>query len=392
VNFPSISRQGAKALRALHWLPAYAWQRTLRRPAPLGSTHVILAVADHFEPSFLPARPADYASADEQERRLERWCRAYPAAMAAFRDADGFPFRHTYFFPAEQWEPAIIDRLVAHCHAGGGEIEIHLHHGVRQPDTAANARRVLLDFRDHLWGRGCLSLWNGDPRPRYAFVHGNWALANSAGGRFCGVDDELQILADTGCYADFTLPSAPDGSQVATINSLYECAGPLRRRAPQRRARHLRVGRPPRTLPLIIQGPLGLAPRPPGRGWPPRIENGELTVRNPPTLRRFQLWVRASIGVRGRPTWSFVKLHCHGMDPRDEETLLGSPMRAFLTDLAGWARSTGAKIHFVTAREMTNIALAACDGRDGDPGAYRDYRLRATRQVRPDPAPARSSA
>jgi hypothetical protein len=25
---------------------------------------------------------------------------------------------------------------------------------------------------------------------------------------------------------------------------------------------------------------------------------------------------------------------------------------------------------------MVNIALAACDGHDGDPGAYRDYRLR----------------
>jgi hypothetical protein len=33
-------------------------------------------------------------------------------------------------------------------------------------------------------------------------------------------------------------------------------------------------------------------------------------------------------------------------------------------------------LHFVTAREMTNILLAACDGRDGNPGSYRDYRLK----------------
>ena len=38
----------------------------------------------------------------------------------------------------------------------------------------------------------------------YAFVHGNFALANSAGGRYCGVDEEMQILAETGCYADMT--------------------------------------------------------------------------------------------------------------------------------------------------------------------------------------------
>jgi hypothetical protein len=30
----------------------------------------------------------------------------------------------------------------------------------------------------------------------------------------------------------------------------------------------------------------------------------------------------------------------------------------------------------VTAREMVNIALAACDGHDGNPADYRDYRLR----------------
>ena len=41
---------------------------------------------------------------------------------------------------------------------------------------------------------GCLSRWDGKGEPRYAFVHGNWALANSAGGRFCGVDSEMQIL------------------------------------------------------------------------------------------------------------------------------------------------------------------------------------------------------
>ena len=28
------------------------------------------------------------------------------------------------------------------------------------------------------------------------------------GGQACGVDNEMEILANTGCYADFTLPSA----------------------------------------------------------------------------------------------------------------------------------------------------------------------------------------
>jgi hypothetical protein len=33
------------------------------------------------------------------------------------------------------------------------------------------------------------------------------------------------------------------------------------------------------------------------------------------------------------------------------------------------------RIHFATAREAFNIAMAAVDGRDGDPNLYRDYRL-----------------
>jgi hypothetical protein len=37
-------------------------------------------------------------------------------------------------------------------------------------------------------------------------------------------------------------------------------------------------------------------------------------------------------------------------------------------------------IHFVTARQMVNIIWAACDGRDGSPGEYRDYRLKLARE------------
>ena len=32
-------------------------------------------------------------------------------------------------------------------------------------------------------------------------------------------------------------------------------------------------------------------------------------------------------------------------------------------------------LHYVTAREMYNIAIAAMEGKSGDPNEYRDYRL-----------------
>jgi len=52
-------------------------------------------------------------------------------------------------------------------------------------------------------------------------------------------------------------------------------------------------------------------------------------------------------------------------------------MQRFLQELLENGHSGQAyRVHFVTAREMVNIALAACDGRDGNPGAFRDYRLK----------------
>ena len=174
----------------------------------------------------------------------------------------------------------------------------------------------------------------------------------------------MQILAETGCYADFTLPAAPHRAQIAKVNSLYECALPLSERAPHRKGRDLRRGRTAGIFPLMIQGPLGLDFTHEKRGqWMPRIENSEITSPHPPTMHRLELWRQSAITVQDRPDWVFIKLHCHGMDPRDYEAMLGAYIRSFLKDLAECAQSGAFHIHFVTAREMVNIALAACDGR-----------------------------
>jgi hypothetical protein len=379
-----IGEQLGKVLDALSWLPAYGWQRLSRRPSGHGSTHLIIALADHFEPAYLPEAPGEFARLDEQERRLEEWCRVYPKVFDAWRDADGYPFRHTYFSPAEQYHQSLIDRLAEHCQDGWGEVEIHLHHGIESPDTAENTRRQLLEFRDTLVAHGCLSRWEKDETPRYAFVHGNWALANSAGGRFCGVDEEMQILAETGCYADMTLPSTPSVAQTSKINSLYECALPLNRRAPHRRGRNLRAGQQPEIFPLMIQGPLCLNFAQRAKGLPvPKIENSALTSAYPPTLTRSRLWQQTAIRVEGQPDWVFIKLHCHGMDPTDKEAMLGSQIQRFLKELIEDSRASGKYVlHFATARELTNIILAACDGRDGNPGQYRDYHLRLIKPSR----------
>ena len=133
---------------------------------------------------------------------------------------------------------------------------------------------------------------------------------------------------------------------------------PLGQRAPHRRGRDLRVGHPPTTFPLIMQGPLTLAFTRTS-GWLPRpkIENGDLTRLTVPSMRRFALWRAQHIGVRGRPNWVFIKLHCHSMNQYDTDSLHGPGLRQFLDELVGGASARGEEIHFVSAREMTNAVL-----------------------------------
>src|SRR5260221_10637375 len=176
---------------------ASATRRALNSPVQ-GPVHLIFALADHFEPAIDPEDGQKRAPRAEQERRLESWIREYPKVVDLWRDHDGRPLNHTYFYPAEQYDEGLLDMLADHCHNGWGEVEVHLHHGVTHPDTAENTRHLLTEFRDRLAFRHrCLALEEGSTRPGYAFVHGNFALANSAAGRFCGVDSEMQILAET---------------------------------------------------------------------------------------------------------------------------------------------------------------------------------------------------
>jgi len=365
-----------KRLEYLRWMPSYLWQAATRRSLN-GPVHLIIALADHFEPAIVPDNGQARVPFDEQERRLERWCKVYPEVAERWRDHEGRPFVHTYFYPIEQYDKRLVARLADFCRNGWGEVEIHFHHGVGKADTPQRTRGLLTEIRDALaHEHGCLARTEDSDSPRYVFIHGNYALANSAGGRACGVDSEMQILAETGCYADMTLPASVfHWAQTAKINSLYECALPLDQRAPHRRGRDLQVGRAPRIFPLIVQGPL--LPDFTRRGRRRfGLECAALTKSNPPDIRRVPLWKRAAVSVQGRPEWLFVKLHCHGMDPTQDPAMLGAPMRKFLADLGEQSAQAGDLLHFVTAREMVNMILAACDGRDGNPGEYRDYRFR----------------
>ncbi|MBI5759248.1 MAG: hypothetical protein HZA46_12085, partial [Planctomycetales bacterium] len=104
---------------------------------------------------------------------------------------------------------------------------------------------------------------------------------------------------------------------------------------------------------LMIQGPLGLDWRTRKAGLLPRIENADLTGKNPPTLNRLRNWVRAGVRVEGRPNCAFVKLHTHGCKDGNLEMWLGPKAQEFHEALANESRqNSNFRFHYVSAWEM----------------------------------------
>jgi hypothetical protein len=352
------------------WLVPYVLQTGRRRAPRAGKpVHLLLCIVDHYEPKWEDAPP------EVARARVERWVREYPQQFGTLRDSDGRPPRHTFCYPFEEYEPTYLDALAQLCRAGFGEVEIHLHH---DGDTAEGLRAKLLAFKEILAGRhGLLARDRESGQLAYGFVHGDWALNNSGpDGRCCGVNDELTVLRQTGCYADFTLPSAPSPTQTRKINSLYYA-----RSRPDRPKSHdtgVDAGRGPGPddALLLVQGPLLLDWQNRKWGVLPRIENGCLQANQPPSLHRLELWLKARVQVPQRPDWFFVKLHTHGAQEPDQEVLLGAPMVRFHQALARRAAEEPSfHYHYVTAREMYNLVRAAEAGWQGSVAEARDFRL-----------------
>lgn len=310
--------------------------------------HLFLCVADHYEPDWRGA------SRDLADERVRRWRHGYPQAMRAIEDSRGRPPQHTFFYPAETYVPQHLDSLAEMSREGWGDVEVHLHH---DGDTADRLRTFLSDYVEQLAKVHGLLSRDEENRIRYAFVHGNWALDNSRpDGSRCGVNNEITVLLETGCYADLTMPSAPDPCQVRTINQIYYAQDDPERPCSHDRGVSARVGIVPRHDQLLmIQGPLCIRRLDLGRGRKWSLENGNLTSTQHPSIDRLRAWLDCGIGVVNRPDWRFVKLYTHGAQEDNAKMLLGEPMQRFHAELRTFAERFGINYYYVTAREMAQL-------------------------------------
>src|SRR5689334_3785947 len=88
------------------WLGEYVRQSRRRRSVRhIEEIHMLLCVADHFEPRW--GNVSDEVAAS----RVRQWVEQYPRLFGRFHDADGRPPRHTFFYPIDQYEAGPVDAL-----------------------------------------------------------------------------------------------------------------------------------------------------------------------------------------------------------------------------------------------------------------------------------------
>ncbi|HXM35630.1 MAG TPA: hypothetical protein VN920_10615, partial [Pyrinomonadaceae bacterium] len=237
----------------------------------------------------------------------------------------------------------LIEPLAEMVREGIADVEVHLHHDGegRQNfiDRITSFCRVLDSEHGLLRER--------DGKLTFGFIHGNWALDNSRpDGRLCGLNDEILVLRDLGCYADFTMPSGDSPTQARLVNTIYYCNDDPDRPKSYDDGVPVTPGSGIEGDLLIIPGPLGMRWR---DRWLPRLETGELCHGNVATPYRVRRWVELAPRI-GADT--FIKLYTHGAQERNSSVLLRDVLESAFNLLVEEADRRRCSVYFVSAWQM----------------------------------------
>lgn len=331
------------------WLAPYLKDRLRRAIRPTKPTRAWVAITDHYEP--MGGGASLQIALDRVGAWRDRWPRI---AGDAPLDATNQTPQYSFFYPQEEYRREVVDVVTEIVNLGVGDVEVHLHHDNDHPDSLI--RKVEEYCRRLREDHGLLHQENG--RTVFGFIHGNWALDNSRpDGRWCGVNGEIALLRDLGCYADFTMPSLPSATQGRVVNQIYWCTNnPDNRPRSFDRGIEASAGGGRCGDLLMITGPLGL--RFDGR-LAPRLESGEIAGYDLPTPARVRRWFDLA------PTIGddlFLKLYTHGATDRNLEPLLGGGLENMFRWLAEEANRRGIEIHWATAWQMYQAANALVEG------------------------------
>jgi hypothetical protein len=327
------------------WLTPYLADRLRKIARRSKPKRMWVALCDHYEPL------GQGASLETAQRRVAQWREKWPRiAGDAPRDAAGQPPQYSFFYPQEEYRRDLVEGIAELARLGIADVEVHLHHDYEQRDSFINK---IEEYCRRLVGDHGL-LRQVDGRTTFGFIHGNWALDNSRpDGRCCGLNGEIALLRDLGCYADFTMPSAPSPTQGRVVNRIYWCTAnaDLRPRSFDRGV-EASVGGGRRGDLLMIPGPLGLRF---GERLIPRLEIGEIAGYDLPTPERVRGWFNLAPMIGDD---LFLKLHTHGAPERNLEPLLDGGLANLFRWLAEEAGRRKIEMHWATAWQMYQAADA----------------------------------
>jgi len=326
------------------------------REMPNGPRHIMFLFVDHWEP--------------HDQHTVDQWLKDYPSMAAKHVDSDGKHPQHSFFWFFSHSNLAekksFLKQLTFLVYQGFGEIELHMHHGNDTEKTFLKQMNEAIQLSKEV---GAFTTQEIQPRTTFGFIHGMWGLDNSRGPGDCGITNELILLRELRCYADFTNPSwGPMHSRV--VNRLYYATDDPLKPKSYDTGIPMEVGKPGVGDLLMFTGQsvahFG--------GLRLHYDHGEIDHEHLPTPERIDSWIQKAVHVKGKPEWIFIKIFAHGAIAQDHEAVLGKWRDEMHTYLESrYNDGTHYVLHYVTAREAYNIAKAAEAGKTGNPNEYRDF-------------------
>ena len=324
------------------WLPGYLkarWRDGWRRNKP---SRVWVMIADHYEPYW--HHPTDAVATD----RVQHWATKWPVIASRNLDSAGKPAQYSFFYPQEEYRPHLLESIAEMCRSGFGDVEIHIHH---DGEGRQNFIDRMTGFMETLHSRHGL-LRRSEGRLVFGFIHGNWALDNSRpDGRWCGLNDEITIQRDIGCYADFTMPSGAGPTQSRMVNTIYWTTDdPARPKSYDTGVPATRNGNHHGDL-LMIPGPLGIRW---GERLAPRLEIAEFAHNDLATPYRVRRCIELAPRIGDDV---FLKLHTHGAQEKNATALLDGGLDRLFQLLRLECERSGHTLHYATAWQLYQAVL-----------------------------------
>lgn len=360
---------------AFGWAPRYLLEGPSRETVPDHEKHLIFVMVDHYEPGTKPEAP-------EWNRQ---WCEKFRILSDKYRDDFGNRFRYTWFYPYDHHVDEVVRDLSCMALDGYGEIEFHWHIGMEGEHdmTCDNFSEKTGEAVKWFQQFGAMITEEEHPRSAFAYIAGVWDLDASQTPRSHGLTNQLDVLRENGCYADFTFSTLGASSQPYKINSLYYVVDDPDKPKSYDTGTDAEVGKPVDGKLMIFEGPLTI-------DWNGYMEYGAIETDPRFHPDRIPKWLKANIHVKGRPEWVFVKVFSHGAQA--SKVVLDHDMEDMLKELKDYTSSRGIKLHFMSTREAYNVVKAAEAGKTGNPEDYRDFYIpKYQNMVRAFPGPEPSS-